>query len=287
MTESPASGGWVLIDAHAHIHACFDSNRFLDAADRNLRRAAERRGLGSAFDGVLALTECAADDAFAELWTLAGGASPVWGGWLLERRADGISLRATRGDRTLILIAGRQVAAREDLEVLMLGTARRMADGAAIDDVLRQGREWGAVRVIPWGAGKWFFARGRLLSSILRQADPRDFFLGDEGGRPAFWPEPRHFGEARRLGVRVLPGTDPLPFPGEAERAGSFGAACPGRLDRDRPGESLLATLRLPKTALTPFGTLESPLRFVRHQVGMQIRKRRRARASSPASSEV
>jgi hypothetical protein len=283
MADLPASGHWVLIDAHAHIHGCFDRTGFLDAAHRNLDAAAARRGLGPAFDGVLALTECAHDDAFGELWAVAGSTTPLWGGWSVERRTDGISLRATRGPRTLILVAGRQVAAREDLEVLMLGTARRMADGAGISDILRQAREWGAVRVIPWGAGKWFFARGRLLSSIMQHADQTDFFLGDEGGRPVFWPEPRHFSAARRLGLRILPGTDPLPFPSETARAGSFGAAFRGKLDPDRPGESLLAALRDPATVLTPFGALESPLRFVRHQVGMQLRKRRRVRAAAGA----
>jgi len=269
---------WVLVDAHVHIHRCFDPDRFLDAADRNLGTAAANLQAGPAFDGVLALTEGAAEDAFGELWELAAGPRPVWGGWRLERRSDGISLRATRDHRVLLLVAGRQVAAREDLEVLMLGTRRRMADGAAISGVLRQAREWGAVRVIPWGAGKWFFARGRLLSSIMREADRSDFFLGDEGGRPVFWREPRHFADARRAGLRILPGTDPLPFPTETARAGSFGAAFRGRLDPDRPGESLVAALRDPATALIPFGALESPLRFVRHQVGMQLRKRRRAR---------
>lgn len=286
MAQRSADPRWVLIDAHAHIHSCFDPDRFLAAADLNLQAAAARHGARQGFDGVLCLTECAADDAFGALWELAGGPTPVWGGWRLER-ADDISIRAVRAGRALVLVAGRQVAAREDLEVLMLGTRQRMADGAAISDVLHRAQAWGALRVIPWGAGKWFFARGRLLRSIVKEADRGDFFLGDEGGRPVFWPEPRHFAEARRLGVRVLPGTDPLPYPSEAERAGSFGAAFRGQLDAGRPGKSLLAALRNPETVLTPFGSLESPLRFVRHQVGMQLRKRRRGRASSPARSEI
>lgn len=269
---------WVLVDAHVHIHRCYDPGRFLAAADRNLAAAAARLERGPAFDAVLALTEGAAEDAFGDLWEAAAAPGGVWGGWRLERGADGISLRATREGRALVLIAGRQVAAREDLEVLMLGTRQRMADGAPIGDVLHRGREWGAVQVIPWGAGKWLFARGRLLSSVMATADPRDFFLGDEGGRPIFWPEPGHFAEARRLGIRILPGTDPLPFPGETERAGGFGAAFRGALDPARPGDSLLSALRDPATVLTSFGSLESPLRFVRHQVGMQLRKRRRAR---------
>jgi hypothetical protein len=66
-------------------------------------------------------------------------------------------------------------------------------------------------------------------------------------------------------------------------RAGGFGAVLRGRLDPARPGASLLALLRDPSTALTPYGGLETPLRFIRHQVGMQLRKRRRKQAARAA----
>jgi hypothetical protein len=274
----------ILVDAHAHIHACYEPGRFLDAAAANLAAAAARLAPHARYDGVLALTESAGDDAFGMLRREAGaGPSAALGGWAVDACDDGISLRLTRGAAALVVVAGRQVACREDLEVLMLGTTERLEDGGPLDAALDRARAWGAVRVIPWGAGKWFFARGRLLSDLLARADAHDFFLGDEGGRPVFWPTPRHFALAARYGVRVLPGTDPLPFPDEMERAGGFGAALEGRLDPARPGASLLALLRDRGTRLVPFGRLESPLRFVRHQVGMQVRKRGRKRAARAA----
>lgn len=274
----------VLVDAHAHIHSCFEPGRLLEAAADNFAAAGLRLAPRAAKAGVLLLTESAGDDAFGSLRERAGlGPDPATGGWAVTAGADGISLTLERAGRSLVIVAGRQVACREDLEVLMLGTTQRMDDGGPIEEALARARDWGALRVIPWGAGKWFFARGRLLTELVSRADPADFFLGDEGGRPVFWPTPRHFGVAARHGVRVLPGTDPLPFPDETHRAGGFGAALPGRLDATRPGASLLALLRDPSTTLTPYGSLETPLRFFRHQVGMQVRKRRRKQAARAA----
>jgi hypothetical protein len=274
----------VLVDAHAHIHSCFDPARLLDAAAAHFAIAGAQLAPGAAATGVLLLTESAGDDAFGALSACAGrGPDPALGGWAVTAGADGISLTLQRAGRSVVVVAGRQVACREDLEVLMLGTVQRMDDGRPIAEALERAREWGALRVIPWGAGKWFFARGRLLTELVSQADPADFFLGDEGGRPVFWPTPRHFAIAARYGVRVLPGTDPLPFPDETHRAGGFGAALRGRLDAARPGASLLALLRNRSTVLTPYGGLETPLRFVRHQIGMQLRKRRRKQAARAA----
>ncbi len=272
----------VLIDAHAHIHRCFEPAAFLDAAARNFAAAAERLGSAPAFDAVVVLTESAGDDAFGALLDLGASVNP--GGWRIEPGSDGISLTAHRGACRVVVVAGRQIAAAEDLEVLAVGTRQCMADGGPISEVLERVRSWGALRVIPWGAGKWFFARGRLLTSLMQRVDQSDFFLGDEGGRPVFWPEPRHFGAARRAGIRALPGTDPLPFPDEVGRVGSFGAAFRGIVDPARPGASVVAALRDPSTALTPYGGLETPIRFVRHQIGMQIRKRRRKRSPATVS---
>jgi hypothetical protein len=48
-------------------------------------------------------------------------------------------------------------------------------------------------------------------------------------------------------------------------------------LDRTRPAASLLGVLRQPSTLPERFAVLESPLRFVRNQIGMQLRKHRLA----------
>ncbi len=109
---------------------------------------------------------------------------------------------------------------------------------------------------------------------------PGELFLGDESSRPFFWGTPRHFGEARARGLRVLPGTDPLPFPHELGRAGSFGFWAHMAIDPARPAASLKAHLRGPAPEVHPFGRLEGPVLFVRNQIAMQLRKRRRKRAA-------
>jgi hypothetical protein len=48
-------------------------------------------------------------------------------------------------------------------------------------------------------------------------------------------------------------------------------------LDPSRPAASLLRSLTDPGVTFDRFATLEPPLRFVRNQIGMQLRKRRLA----------
>ncbi len=99
------------------------------------------------------------------------------------------------------------------------------------------------------------------------------FFLGDEGGRPAFWPYPRHFREAAAAGIRDLPGTDPLPFPHDIEKVGRVGICLSMSFDEAKPAKSLLTALRA-NEHFKRFARLEPPGRFVRNQLAMQLRKR-------------
>jgi hypothetical protein len=273
----------LLVDAHVHLHDCFAPAEFLEQARRNFERVGQVRD-GHGATGVLMFTESAGVDWFGRLATMAAGsrANPqlALGSWHIEETPDPSALLASQGSRRLILVAGRQVVAREGLEVLLLGTRVALPDDRPIREVLAEGERIGALRVIPWGAGKWLFARGRLLSAVLASAESGDgFFLGDGSGRPFFWTRPRHFDEAERRGVRVLPGTDPLPFPREVGRAGSYGFRLEGAVDLTRPAEGIKAALRDPASRLVPFGRLERLAPFVRHQVAMQRLKRRRVGA--------
>jgi len=152
--------------------------------------------------------------------------SPVSGSlgpWTFMKTDEPSSLVFAYGHKKLILIAVRQDKTPENLEALMLGTENKVSDGQPIRDILEQARHSDALRVIPWGAGKWWFSRGTLMSELIRSTDPEDFFLGDDGGRPLFWPTPQHLKEAVKRGFRVLQGTDPLPFPWESSRVGTYG----------------------------------------------------------------
>ena len=258
-----------------HVHACYPLAHFLDHAHANFEGSLGRNPVPQ----VLALTEARGESAFSRL-AEQGARSTRAGGWTLETTGEPGPLRARSGARTLLVLAGRQVAAREDSRCSC--SAPRSSSGrASIRELLEAGTRQSALRVIPWGAGKWFLARGKLLSEILRSERPSDFFLGDEGGRPAFWPEPRHFREARERGIRVLPGSDPLPFPREFSKAGSYGARLRGSFDPASPLASLRSLLTTPEVALEPFGRRESTLRFFRNQLAMQVRKRRRRAAGA------
>ncbi|MDE2448569.1 MAG: hypothetical protein KGO22_06325 [Gammaproteobacteria bacterium] len=268
------------VDAHVHLHPCYDPDELLQNAYDNLSSAAssgaDRAAPRACF---LLLAECAPDDCFGALRTLAEGRSNGASGphlrhWAVAPTQEPISVVARHAQRELFIVAGRQVACREGLEVLVLGTTHRFADGRPIRDVLREADALGVPRVIPWGPGKWFFRRGRLLNDLVAEFRKPTLFLGDEGGRPVFWGYPQHFVQAARLGVRDLPGTDPLPFPHDVEKVGRMGFKAAIDLDPAHPGGSLLRALTQAGAPLERFATLEPPLRFVRNQIGMQLRKR-------------
>ncbi len=272
------------VDAHVHLHSCYDPDDLLRNAYDNLAAASDGADAAAPKACFLLLAECAPDDCFGALSALADRHSAANGAsrlrlrrWAVAPTEEVISVIARDAQRELFIVAGRQVACREGLEVLVLGTRHRFADGRPIRDVLRESDALGVPRVIPWGPGKWFFSRGRLLSSLIEEFRKPTLFLGDEGGRPGFWGYPQHFAHAARLGVRDLPGTDPLPFAHDVAKVGRMGFKVAVDLDPARPAASLLRALTQAATPLERFATLEPPLRFVRNQIGMQLRKRLRA----------
>ena len=270
-----------IVDAHVHLHTCYRADELLDNAASNLSAACSRSAPGVPQALYLLLAECQNDDCFSQLRGLASrdgageGHSLGLRSWSIAPTAEDSSVVATSGAGRLFIVAGRQVACREGLEVLVLGTTRKFADGRPIRELLMETEALGVPRVIPWGPGKWLFSRGRLLKRVLEEFRKPTLFLGDEGGRPGFWGYPAHFAWGARLGVRDLPGTDPLPFSHDVSKVGRMGLRVNLDLDPTRPAASLLRSLTDPNVVFERFATLEPPLRFVRNQIGMQLRKRR------------
>jgi hypothetical protein len=285
----------ILLDAHVHFHAGFALDPFLDAAYDNLRRGGEQLGAGDSFTAGLMLTESHGAAAFAG-WRAAAGNAPAGGAptggpagaghlqaggpssaWRFERTAEANSLWAAPKERPgvrLLLIAGRQLVTREDLEVLGLGLGEDLGKGLALDAAVAAVLERGAVPVIPWGFGKWWFRRGRRVAELLRSGTGGRFFLGDNAGRPRGFPPPRLFAEAARHGVFVLPGSDPLPSPRHTTNAGRCGFALRGELDAERPAAAIVEQLRGCRRQPDTFGRHTGPLDFIRDQLAMQLRKR-------------
>ena len=266
-----------LVDGHVHLHACFDTEKFFRAADDNFEAAGRALGLPEAPGGILLFAESAGTHRFKELQRLAG--DPVSSGLDIESTGEEPSLLvAPAGGNPMMVVAGRQLVTAEDLEVLALGCTSDLPDGRLIGATLDLVREVGAIPVIPWGFGKWHSNRRRALLELLQQRAPGKFFLGDNGGRAALLSLSPLFRSAAESGIRNLPGSDPLPFAREAQRAGSYGFVFNEQLDPEAPATDLLRQLARSESGLRTYGSGLGARAFLLNQVGMQIRKRLRGK---------
>ena len=254
--KAPKTGPKVLfVDGHVHLHACFPAEDFLDHATRNMTRAAASAGVPKGWTGILLLAESAGMNRFDEMLERSG--NPLGSGrWTVAATNEDVSLRARPNeDRELTVVAGRQIVTDAGLEVLALCTRALIDDGGGLLETIRAVREEGGIPVLPWGFGKWWGRRGHLIEGVLNTVAPGDLLLGDNGVRPRGTGEPALFRSARNRGIPVLPGSDPLPFPSQINRAGSFGAILPEMdFDPDNPARSLRTQLRGLKPGVRSFG---------------------------------
>ncbi len=285
--------GTIPVDGHVHIHPTYALEDFLEAAARNLApvtRRAERPGSKPVPEsdrgpvGVLLLSESAGIYRFQELADAARENRAV-GRWSPTETLDpGAVVLRCRQPRAapsgtdaapppdLVVVAGRQIVVRERLEVLALCTTRYLPDGGGLTETIEQVRAEGAVPVVPWGFGKWWFGRGKIVDDLVAGASPGDLLLGDNGIRPRHSREPRAFGTAAARGIAVLAGSDPLPFSTQVRRPGHFGSLVPARaFDPQRPARSLAAVLRDLAPGTPTFGRRESLHRFVEAQIRIRL----------------
>jgi hypothetical protein len=260
------------VDAHVHIHTCFDLPAFLTAAAWNFDRAAAGLGLGPGTLGCLLLTEAEGADAFGRLRGIAGGGAGE--GWSVRATGEADSLLVGRaGKPELVIVAGRQLALAGGLEVLALLTDAGFPAGMPLPAAVAEVRARGGIPVVPWGFGKWWLRRGAVVRAAL-EGGPATLFLGDNGGRAVLGGHPRLFRRAEALGVPVLPGSDPLPFPDHQGRAGSYGFVLEGALPLDAPAGSLRERIGALRSQPLTYGRLRPPGRFAVDQVRMQLRRR-------------
>lgn len=274
----PNSRIWA--DAHVHIYDCYDLEKFLDAALKNFNATAQKSGYSQAETALMFLTETSQDHYFQKLIQLTEpeeNSNPILKNWHLFKTGENCSVYAKHSTgQGIFIFAGRQIVTAENLEVLALLTAEEFADGLSIEPTIKQVISKGGIPVLPWGFGKWMGERGTIINRLLEQKESFPLFLGDNGGRPTFWSQPIYFKQAQAKGFKILPGTDPLPFASESWRPGSFGFVLQGTINPDKPAHSIKQILLDPKTQLQSYGTQETPLRFIRNQIAMQLVKRMR-----------
>jgi hypothetical protein len=273
----------LLVDGHVHYHDCFGVARFLRAARDNFDAARKEAGAPRAV-ACLMLSESAWSHYFRS-----------FGEGLIERDAPGWSVRrleecslAVRGpeNEEFVLVAGRQIVTSERLEVLALATTREYPDGMPLREAADLVISTGAVPVVPWGFGKWTMARGRVVEELLHSPLADSLFLGDNGGRAALLPTPRLLRLGRRLGIPVLPGSDPLPLRSEAGKPGRCGFVLEGDVDPRAPAAAV-RTLLSRRTQPARFGRLERLGTFLTRQAGLRLQRRRGNPALRAAGSPL
>jgi hypothetical protein len=258
----------IIAETHVHLYPGYDVPRALRTLRANLM-ALEPGAIPVGF-----LTEAAGHNAFVSLCggalssdgalrvtvreeeTAAGGALRC-----LEVRGDdrGSSTstsRSTKGDvhpppsvrpsplDPLILFPGRQVVARERVEILALTLEEAVADGRTAVDTVAEILDLGGVPVVGWAPGKWFFERGEVVRGLLDRFAPGDLLIGDTSLRPLGWGEPRLMRAGRERGFGVVAGSDPLPAAGEEAWLGRYAARLEGEWDAGRPVASARRLLR-------------------------------------------
>ena len=263
-----------ILDAHVHVHDCFDVSDFLDHAHDNFQHAAREYRGSERFNGILLLTESSGANWFEKLRRSVGSSTHMRNNWRVSTNDEANSLTASsRPGKELSIVAGRQIVTAERLEILALGLADEMQNGRPIDEIVPAVQATGALCVLPWGFGKWTGKRKRIVRNILRSDLGRNFFLGDNSGRPALLPAPAEFKMATGKHVKILPGSDPLPFESQVSAVGRFGFVLDRAIDKSRPFYEISRCLLYDNERPRPYGLSERLLPFVRHQIAMQLRR--------------
>jgi len=277
------------VDAHVHYHKSFGWRRFLDGALANLDRWASAEDGEADVVGCLFFVDLCGEPSVRQLCERveAGDDDLLPDGCeLLPAGEPTAHLLERRSGAPLMLITGRQVATREGLEVLALSCGDTIADGMKFGDAVDAALASAAMTVVPWGFGKWWGARGQVVSRALAERSDHRVYLGDNGNRLAFGPSPALFGEARRRGVPVLPGSDPLPLSHHAARALEYGFRIEGDLDPRAPGQALRHLLGELEETPSVVGWRSGVARFATDQLRMQWHVQRRRRRGTQVHQE-
>ncbi|NDC39079.1 MAG: hypothetical protein EBZ48_13700, partial [Proteobacteria bacterium] len=150
---------YVLLDCHVHLYPTYDEGCLFRSAVEHMRR------LSNDAQKVLLLVERAGTDRFSGLMK---GAQIPAGFRVRALDEQSIQLSSDTMPEPLLVIAGRQIATAERLEVLSLCSVSQVPDGLSLRETVQRVHLAGGIPALAWAPGKWFGGRGRLVSELLR-----------------------------------------------------------------------------------------------------------------------
>jgi hypothetical protein len=204
------------LHAHAHLYPFYEVPRLLLAALDQMPRIAptDQRVLCLAERADCSFFQSLAQDEIrlpGDRWRIVA--------WDPD---GGVKIRHLPDHRDLWILAGRQIVSAERIEVCSLFSDEPIEDGRPARDIIRAILDTGGLPALDWAPGKWLFKRGKLVRRLVAEFPPAQLILIDTSLRPIGWPAPRLYAAARKQGRAILAGSDPLPFAGEEDLAGSY-----------------------------------------------------------------
>jgi hypothetical protein len=270
----------ILIDAHIHIHSSVDITRLLDASWENFTTARLKlfpQSPDCSF--ALLLSEGKENNIFSSLHSMAAPASATKAAtkasWSFVSTGEPNSVLAVQHEKSLLVVAGRQLISSERLELLSLFCPEVFPDNTyTLRELAERVSAAGGTPLLAWGVGKWLGKRGKIIRDFIDQPPVPLFFVGDNGNRPQFWPYPKLLLKAEEQGIMSLAGSDSLPITDHELRAGSFGTGIEDiNLQRKHPARELQQLLGSKRTGL-PFGKLVGYKQFIFDQLQVNLQKR-------------
>jgi hypothetical protein len=251
-----------LVDGHVHFHECFSLTTFLESAANNFALASSHPVVG-----VLLLAHIGPGDPLQPIRNQFQRMVAEWK--VAEPESSSIVFSHPRKS-PIVFIAGRQIVTREKLELLSLCSSKHLTEGQSLRESVDATFESEGVPVLPWGFGKWWFARGRALQTFLQRREAaKPYLLGDNGCRLSLH-RPSLLRASEDHGIPVLAGSDPLPLRSHVTRPASFGSIFQGQIDLKLPTvwmrAKLLDLCHSPKT----FGKCRSPVQFGNDQLQLR-----------------
>jgi len=235
----------IFVDCHVHLYPGYDLAELYASAWSNARRAVQHaRGATQELTQVaLLLSERSGQEEFRRLVS----SPPVLPGMGVHISSDGSALVLTSTSQPrspLFLFAGRQLVAKEGIEVLSLIGNVEIDEDLPAADLIDAIVSSGGVPCLPWSPGKWLFGRGAVVKNLCSR-HRSVLTLGDIPMRPCGLPA---LGPANKWskGVPLLAGTDVLPLPRENLAIGSFGTWYRSTIDEQAPAPALRLLLRQP-----------------------------------------
>lgn len=260
------------IDSHVHFHKCFDEGLFFDSCFINLLKIKS----DNINNAILCFTEGKHENSFKYLSSKEKIKSSLqknieYHVKVLEN-GNSIEIISKETGKRIVIFPGFQIVTAENLEVLALLINERVPDKNSAEDTISKVLEMNGVAVLPWGFGKWYGSRGKKINQLIERFKSK-IFLGDNGGRSNLLPYPEQFKLAETNGIRILPGSDPLPFPSEAKRPLSYGFTLNLMLDDFEISRCFKDAIFDSTIKVNSFGKLTSPFTFIKTQFAMQFKK--------------